>query len=119
MPTPPESPTPPSIASPRCAATHGPKVAFKASEVVKPHWQGGGDYRCVEILCLLRSLIMSRRFAANTGDELSVRCEYEWQAVGPLGMPVARAIGGYRSNRRGKRIRRLLQEKGTEMSTRP
>jgi hypothetical protein len=55
----------------------------------------------------------------NTGDELSVRCEYEWQAVGSLGMPVARAIGGYRSNRRGKRIRRLLQEKGTEMSTRP
>lgn len=55
----------------------------------------------------------------NTGDELSVRCEYGWQAVGSLGMPVARAIGGYRSNRRGKRIRRLLQEKGTEMSTRP
>jgi hypothetical protein len=54
-------------------------------------------------------LEMSWRFAVNTDRELEVRCEYR-----VLGQSV-----GYRSDQRGKRIRRFLKEEGKEMSARP
>ncbi len=47
--------------------------------------------------------------AVNTDRELEVRCEYR----------VFGRSAGYRSDQRGKRIRRFLKEEGKEMSARP